>query len=220
MAFLQKPARWMQLLASTTRPFSAGPNFAFELAVRRTSDEDMAGLDLGDVLSITSGANGYMPRRSGVSPSGSPVQPSGHRAAAVVWAGRGDGVRGLVGRPRPDGRLFRLREAVGRLRETLRKRGRGYRAGERRRTARLHRADRRPGDQDRESGRQGRGDLGARRQRRRRLLAQTRNSRSGPSVRGSSIHRPARRKGPGFGPEIWASCPTASSSSSAGSRMC
>jgi long chain fatty acid CoA FadD26 len=56
VAFLQKPARWMQLLASTTRPFSAGPNFAFDLAVRRTSDADMAGLDLGNVLSITTGA--------------------------------------------------------------------------------------------------------------------------------------------------------------------
>ena len=56
VAFLQKPARWMQLLAGTTRPFSAAPNFAFELALRRTSDEDMAGLDLGDVLSITSGS--------------------------------------------------------------------------------------------------------------------------------------------------------------------
>jgi long-chain fatty acid adenylase/transferase FadD26 len=56
IAFLEKPARWMQLLASTTRPFSAGPNFAFELAVRRTSDDDMAGLDLGHVLSITTGS--------------------------------------------------------------------------------------------------------------------------------------------------------------------
>jgi long-chain fatty acid adenylase/transferase FadD26 len=56
IAFLQKPARWMQLLATTSRPFSAGPNFAFELAVRRTSDDDMAGLDLGNVLSITTGS--------------------------------------------------------------------------------------------------------------------------------------------------------------------
>ena len=56
IAFLQKPARWMQLLASNTRPFSAGPNFAFELAVRRTSDDDMSGLDLGHVLSITTGS--------------------------------------------------------------------------------------------------------------------------------------------------------------------
>ncbi len=56
ISFLQKPARWMQLLAQVSRPFSAGPNFAFELAVRRTSDEDMAGLDLGHVLSITTGS--------------------------------------------------------------------------------------------------------------------------------------------------------------------
>jgi long-chain fatty acid adenylase/transferase FadD26 len=56
VAFLQKPARWIQLLAGTTQPFSAGPNFSFELAVRRTSDADMAGLDLGDVLSITTGS--------------------------------------------------------------------------------------------------------------------------------------------------------------------
>jgi long chain fatty acid CoA FadD26 len=55
MAFLQKPARWMQMLAGN-RSFSAAPNFAFELAVRRTSDEDMAGLDLGNVHTILSGS--------------------------------------------------------------------------------------------------------------------------------------------------------------------
>jgi long chain fatty acid CoA FadD26 len=55
MAFLQKPARWMQMLA-TNRSFSAAPNFAFELAVRRTSDEDMAGLSLADVHTILSGS--------------------------------------------------------------------------------------------------------------------------------------------------------------------
>jgi long-chain fatty acid adenylase/transferase FadD26 len=56
MAFLQKPARWMQLVASHPRPVSPAPNFAYELAVRRTSDEDMAGLDLGHVLSLVTGA--------------------------------------------------------------------------------------------------------------------------------------------------------------------
>jgi long chain fatty acid CoA FadD26 len=56
MSFLQKPARWMQLLATNSRAWSAAPNFAFELAVRRTSDDDMAGLDLGDVLAIVSGS--------------------------------------------------------------------------------------------------------------------------------------------------------------------
>jgi long chain fatty acid CoA FadD26 len=56
VSFLQKPARWMQLLASNSHSWSAAPNFAFELAVRRTSDEDMAGLDLGGVLGIISGS--------------------------------------------------------------------------------------------------------------------------------------------------------------------
>ncbi len=56
MAFLQRPARWVQLMASNTRPFTAVPNFAFELAARRTSDADMAGLDLGHVHTVLSGS--------------------------------------------------------------------------------------------------------------------------------------------------------------------
>lgn len=56
MSFLRRPARWMQLLATSGRCFSAAPNFAFELAVRRTSDQDMAGLDLRDVVGIVSGS--------------------------------------------------------------------------------------------------------------------------------------------------------------------
>ncbi len=55
MAFIQRPARWMQLLARHSRTFSPAPNFAFELAARTTTDEDMAGVDLGDVFSIICG---------------------------------------------------------------------------------------------------------------------------------------------------------------------
>ncbi len=61
ISFLQRPARWMQLLARHPQVFSAGPNFAFELAAARTSDDEMAGLDLGDVLYITSGAERVSP---------------------------------------------------------------------------------------------------------------------------------------------------------------
>jgi len=60
-AFLERPARWMRLLASNPRALSAAPNFAFELAAGRTSDDDMAGLDLGDVLYILSGAERVNP---------------------------------------------------------------------------------------------------------------------------------------------------------------
>ncbi|NDJ87815.1 AMP-binding protein [Mycolicibacter kumamotonensis] len=56
IGFLQKPARWIQQLAINPSSFTAGPNFAFELAARRTTDEDMAGLDLGGVHTILSGS--------------------------------------------------------------------------------------------------------------------------------------------------------------------
>ncbi len=56
LAFLSKPASWMQLMASPPAAFSAGPNFAFEFAIRRISDEDVVGLDLGNVVAISCGA--------------------------------------------------------------------------------------------------------------------------------------------------------------------
>jgi long-chain fatty acid adenylase/transferase FadD26 len=56
MAFLQRPARWIHEMATNTRVFTAVPNFAFELAARRTTDEDMAGLDLSNVHTILSGS--------------------------------------------------------------------------------------------------------------------------------------------------------------------
>ena len=63
VSFLQRPARWMQILAASyPNVFTSAPNFAFDFAARKTSDEDMAGLDLGDVLLILSG--------SGTGPSG------------------------------------------------------------------------------------------------------------------------------------------------------
>lgn len=60
-SFLQRPARWMQLLASNPHAFSAGPNIAFELAARKTSDDDLAGLDLGGVRNILNGAERVNP---------------------------------------------------------------------------------------------------------------------------------------------------------------
>ncbi|MCT7657367.1 AMP-binding protein [Mycobacterium deserti] len=55
-SFLVRPARWMQLLADKPHTVTAAPNFAFELAAGRTSDDDMAGKDLGGVLRVLSGS--------------------------------------------------------------------------------------------------------------------------------------------------------------------
>lgn len=56
LAFLSKPASWMQLMAKHPLCFTGAPNFAFELAARRTTDADMEGLDLSRVHGILSGA--------------------------------------------------------------------------------------------------------------------------------------------------------------------
>lgn len=61
VGFLQRPARWLQLIAQHDCTVSAGPNFAFDLAVRKTSTEDMAGLDLGGLHSILNGSERVQP---------------------------------------------------------------------------------------------------------------------------------------------------------------
>jgi len=61
IAFLQKPARWMHLMASNTKTVSPAPNFAYELTARRTSDADTAGLDLGNVHTFIIGAERVHP---------------------------------------------------------------------------------------------------------------------------------------------------------------
>jgi fatty acid CoA ligase FadD28 len=61
VGFLQRPARWMQLLASNSRAFSAAPNFAYDLASRKTKDEDLDGLDLSGIHSILNGSERVQP---------------------------------------------------------------------------------------------------------------------------------------------------------------
>jgi fatty acid CoA ligase FadD21 len=61
IAFLERPARWIRALAENSHAFSAAPNFAFDLAARKTTDRDLAGLDLGGVRGIINGAERVEP---------------------------------------------------------------------------------------------------------------------------------------------------------------
>lgn len=61
VSFLERPARWVRALAENTGAFSAAPNFAFDLAARKTKDADLAGLDLGGVAGIINGAERVEP---------------------------------------------------------------------------------------------------------------------------------------------------------------
>ncbi len=92
-SFLQRPARWMHMLAANSQPFSAAPNFAFELAARKISDDDMAGLDLGNVCNILSGSERVNPatlqrftdRFSRFNLHGRVIRPSYGLAEATVY---------------------------------------------------------------------------------------------------------------------------------------
>lgn len=61
VAFLERPARWIRALAGNPATWSSAPNFAFDMAARKTTDSDLAGLDLGGVVGIISGAERVEP---------------------------------------------------------------------------------------------------------------------------------------------------------------
>lgn len=61
IAFLEQPARWIRALGENPHAFSGAPNFAFDLAARKTTDDDLVGLDLGGVLGIINGAERVEP---------------------------------------------------------------------------------------------------------------------------------------------------------------
>jgi acyl-CoA synthetase (AMP-forming)/AMP-acid ligase II/acyl carrier protein len=56
VAFLQKPVRWLQLIAAYRATSSGGPNFAYELCVQKTTAEQRAQLDLSHWQVAFSGA--------------------------------------------------------------------------------------------------------------------------------------------------------------------
>jgi long chain fatty acid CoA FadD26 len=56
VSFLQKPVRWLQHIAANPNTYTAGPNFAYEVVMARTSDEEMAGLDLSRTAVMINGA--------------------------------------------------------------------------------------------------------------------------------------------------------------------
>ncbi|MEI6241661.1 MAG: aminotransferase class I/II-fold pyridoxal phosphate-dependent enzyme, partial [Planctomycetia bacterium] len=61
VAFLQKPLRWLQAISKYRATISGGPNFAYELCVRKTTPEQRAQLDLS---SWSLAFNGAEPVRS------------------------------------------------------------------------------------------------------------------------------------------------------------
>ena len=101
LAFLTRPSRWVQALGRHKYSWSAAPNFAFDLTARRTTDAEMAGLDLRGVLGIINGAERIHPvtlvqfneRFSPVGFRPEMVVPSYGLAEATVYVASGSNSR-------------------------------------------------------------------------------------------------------------------------------
>ena len=61
LAFLSKPLRWLQAIQRWGGTLSAGPNFAYELCLKRIDDAALAGLDLGSWRLAFNGAEAVSP---------------------------------------------------------------------------------------------------------------------------------------------------------------
>jgi fatty acid CoA ligase FadD32 len=75
VAFLMRPARWLQLASQHPSVFTAGPNFAYEYCATRIGEAERAGLDLSDVRAFINGAE--------------PVRPATLRKFTGAFAGCG-----------------------------------------------------------------------------------------------------------------------------------
>jgi 1-acyl-sn-glycerol-3-phosphate acyltransferase len=61
LSFLSRPQRWLWAIHRHRGTFSAAPNFAYELCLRRVADKDIEGLDLGSWRRALNGAEAINP---------------------------------------------------------------------------------------------------------------------------------------------------------------
>ncbi|MFD4857905.1 amino acid adenylation domain-containing protein [Streptomyces atratus] len=62
LSFLRSPASWLQVISDERADISGGPNFAYDLCVRKVTDEEKAGLDLSGWRVAFNGAAQVYPR--------------------------------------------------------------------------------------------------------------------------------------------------------------
>lgn len=55
-AFLEKPTRWLKAITKYKATITGGPNFAYELCTRKTSDDDLATLNLSSLAVLYNGS--------------------------------------------------------------------------------------------------------------------------------------------------------------------
>ena len=61
VSFLTRPLRWLRLIERHRATLTAGPNFAYELCVRKIPESDLEGLDLSSLRGAMNGAEPVLP---------------------------------------------------------------------------------------------------------------------------------------------------------------
>jgi 1-acyl-sn-glycerol-3-phosphate acyltransferase len=61
LAFIGRPARWLEAIHRHRGTITAAPNFAFDLAVRRIRESELEGLDLSSLRAVYNGAEAVSP---------------------------------------------------------------------------------------------------------------------------------------------------------------
>jgi myxalamid-type polyketide synthase MxaB len=79
-AFAQRPVRWLQMISRYRATFSGGPNFAYDLCIRKVSEQDKQRLDLSCWQLAASGAEPVRP--STIDRFAAAFEPSGFRRNA------------------------------------------------------------------------------------------------------------------------------------------
>ncbi|WP_167107634.1 AMP-binding protein [Mycobacterium sp. DL592] len=82
LAFLSRPARWLETMARQPRAWSGAPNFAFDLTARRTTDEELQYLDFSGVVGVINGAERIHPET--LSRFNKRLAPNGFRPEMIV----------------------------------------------------------------------------------------------------------------------------------------
>ena len=186
-AFLQRPLRWLEAVSRFGATVTGGPDFAWELCVRRATPAQVASLDLRSLRVAFSGAERVRPET--LERFAETFAPAGFRRSVFSPCyGLAEATLGVTFSP--PGQGFRVEafdeEALGRDRAEPGVPGAPARAlaGFGHPPRRVRGADRRPGDTASARGRGGRGDLGAEPRCRCRLLEPAR-------AFGADLPRPA-----------------------------
>lgn len=81
-AFLQKPVRWLRAISTYRGTITGGPNFAYELCLRRVGAEDIAALDLSSLEAAYCGAEPI--RAASLAAFARLAEPAGFQSAALL----------------------------------------------------------------------------------------------------------------------------------------